>query len=362
MSTNLSTTTIVVGGGIGGLYCGYRLLQAGKPFFILEKSNRVGGRIHTTRTSESRVVELGAGVVASNQTLIMNLIQELNVDITKLYTSSGAKDLPLPTSKTKYWPVRRVLTRVQKRMTKDYDEVADMLYQDYYQREKRTKTIYKFNDGFESLIHRLHQILSPNIITHCHVNKIDTIQQKVYAKRWNQSVVFSYQDVVLALDLEPAKKLKIVTPNPSKWSYLLYEVAQTLPTQMIIADFFTYPKSLSLHQEMVSQKSFRWYFRTGPTTAVLSYTDGKRTQRLRRYGEAEMIRRIYQDLDIDAQQIKQQWISYWPHAFQVIVNPRPFSVKIDRHVYQSFIPHRYYQAWVEGTLRQIDRIVKCLLL
>ena len=47
-SNNYNYDTIIVGGGISGLFTGYKLSETGKKILIIEASERLGGRIKTT--------------------------------------------------------------------------------------------------------------------------------------------------------------------------------------------------------------------------------------------------------------------------------------------------------------------------
>jgi monoamine oxidase len=50
---------IILGGGLSGIYLGYQLKKTGFSIKILEANNRIGGRIYT-KNSKNTKVELGA--------------------------------------------------------------------------------------------------------------------------------------------------------------------------------------------------------------------------------------------------------------------------------------------------------------
>ena len=80
---------IIIGSGISGLYIGYQLLEKGiKDFIILEKSNRIGGRILTKDN-----LELGASIFHSKQNNIMRLIYKLGLDKKLIELKSGKDTL-----------------------------------------------------------------------------------------------------------------------------------------------------------------------------------------------------------------------------------------------------------------------------
>ena len=77
MSVKKDYDCIVVGGGIGGLYVAYRLLRGGFRVLVLEKSNRLGGRVFTFRGEMT--VDAGAGRFSSSHTLFCGLLRELGL-------------------------------------------------------------------------------------------------------------------------------------------------------------------------------------------------------------------------------------------------------------------------------------------
>ena len=88
---------IVVGGGISGLYMTYKLSQTGKSILLVESTNRLGGRILTTKEKNLQF-ELGAARISSKHTKMMSLIKELDLkdDLIKLpdkitYKIKGSK-------------------------------------------------------------------------------------------------------------------------------------------------------------------------------------------------------------------------------------------------------------------------------
>ena len=65
---------IVIGGGISGLYVAYRLLRKGLRVLVLEKGDRLGGRVYTFRGFDT-----GAGRFSSSHTLFCGLLRELGL-------------------------------------------------------------------------------------------------------------------------------------------------------------------------------------------------------------------------------------------------------------------------------------------
>ena len=68
-------TTIVVGGGITGLYLARELAKKGTKVLLIEKDRHVGGRIHTING-----LEAGAGRIHESHKLTLGLIKEYGLD------------------------------------------------------------------------------------------------------------------------------------------------------------------------------------------------------------------------------------------------------------------------------------------
>ena len=72
---------IVIGGGISGLYTAYKLSYQYPKLNIklIEKSNRLGGRIHTYKDANFQI-EAGAGRISSKNVTLLGLLKELNLE------------------------------------------------------------------------------------------------------------------------------------------------------------------------------------------------------------------------------------------------------------------------------------------
>lgn len=70
----------IIGGGISGLFLGYKLTLLGHTVCIFESSDRLGGRIHTIHTKEGDIFEAGAGRFNTSHKRLFKLLRELNLD------------------------------------------------------------------------------------------------------------------------------------------------------------------------------------------------------------------------------------------------------------------------------------------
>src|SRR6266545_6234257 len=73
----------IVGGGLAGLTCAYRLKQAGVNAQLYEASGRIGGRCWTRRGdfAEGQIAEHGGELIDQGHTAIRHLAQELRLPL-----------------------------------------------------------------------------------------------------------------------------------------------------------------------------------------------------------------------------------------------------------------------------------------
>ena len=85
---------IIVGAGITGLYLAYKLIKNKNTdpndILIIEKSNRIGGRIYTYNNDNFNY-DVGAGRLGKKQKYIMKLLKELNLE-DKIYDINNNKN------------------------------------------------------------------------------------------------------------------------------------------------------------------------------------------------------------------------------------------------------------------------------
>ncbi|HEU0247600.1 MAG TPA: NAD(P)/FAD-dependent oxidoreductase [Gaiellaceae bacterium] len=81
-----SPTVVVVGAGLAGLTCAYRLKQAGYVTQIHEAADRLGGRCFTGRGffDENQIYEHGGELIDQGHSQIRSLAQELGLDLDNL--------------------------------------------------------------------------------------------------------------------------------------------------------------------------------------------------------------------------------------------------------------------------------------
>ncbi|AYV82569.1 MAG: amino oxidase family protein [Hyperionvirus sp.] len=70
---------VIIGGGISGLYCAYQLSKRSNDIIVIEKADRLGGRIFSKNFGRT-IVEAGAGGINSNHYILINLLKELGLE------------------------------------------------------------------------------------------------------------------------------------------------------------------------------------------------------------------------------------------------------------------------------------------
>ena len=73
----------VVGAGIAGLHCAYRLQQVGVNVTVYEASTRVGGRMFSVKDEayDGQVFELGGELIDSNHATLFALAEEFDIEL-----------------------------------------------------------------------------------------------------------------------------------------------------------------------------------------------------------------------------------------------------------------------------------------
>jgi monoamine oxidase len=85
-------TVAVIGAGLAGLHCAWRLQQAGVGVRVFDAANRTGGRIHSTREafSDGLVAELGAELIDAEHVTMHTLADEFGLSMDDLFENEPA--------------------------------------------------------------------------------------------------------------------------------------------------------------------------------------------------------------------------------------------------------------------------------
>jgi len=120
-----SLRVAVVGSGLAGLVCAYRLAQAGADVTVYESADRLGGRTRTLRGyfADDRTAESGGESVNSNHGAMLALVLELGLDLEDLW--EGYPSGTGPVSSFDGMPYRRT------EVLRDWAEVAPAVQRDF---------------------------------------------------------------------------------------------------------------------------------------------------------------------------------------------------------------------------------------
>lgn len=85
---------VIVGAGVAGLTCAYRLRQAGISVRVMEAQSRTGGRMFSLRNhfADGQVCELGGELIDTGHTHIRALANELGIPLNDLATDDESLD------------------------------------------------------------------------------------------------------------------------------------------------------------------------------------------------------------------------------------------------------------------------------
>tara|TARA_B100000575_G_C23132620_1_gene657266 strand:+ start:258 stop:1853 length:1596 start_codon:yes stop_codon:yes gene_type:complete len=120
--------TIIIGGGISGLYMAYQMIQKGyKDILLLERSSILGGRIRTDQI-DGYPIELGAARFSNKHTKLLSLIQKLKLDDKKIKLSKDI-DFYFKNKKINYdlHKYLRKLNSNKRKYTREYLEKINLL-------------------------------------------------------------------------------------------------------------------------------------------------------------------------------------------------------------------------------------------
>jgi monoamine oxidase len=130
---------VVVGAGLAGLTCAYRLKQAGVGATVYEASARLGGRCWTGRGdfSDSQIYEHGGELIDQGHTHIRQLAQELGLRLDNLHRGEAHDTEPLyyfDASPYTYAEARTDLNGVYQKLHRDVSEASYPTLFDSYTR------------------------------------------------------------------------------------------------------------------------------------------------------------------------------------------------------------------------------------
>lgn len=130
----------IVGAGLAGLTCAYRLRQAGLAATVFEANTRLGGRCWTRRGdfADGQIAEHGGELIDQSHTAIRQLVQELGLDLDNLLSASANGTEGFFHFDGSYYPEEEVIDDIKgiwKKLHRDLSEAGyPTLYNRYTER------------------------------------------------------------------------------------------------------------------------------------------------------------------------------------------------------------------------------------
>jgi monoamine oxidase len=189
--------TIIIGGGISGLYTAMRLRKLNIPFLLLEAKSILGGRISSKPTFKNSnfSVDLGPTWFWPHQTRMIQLTKELNVGYFEQYTTG--------------------------------DTMYQLRNSDAPSRISGTETAqsYRIKGGMQKLINALTETLEPEIVRTNHsVTRIEYVNENWNILANGKNGVESFNAKRLIVAVPPRLILNYLTPE----KYLSKKLIQAL--------------------------------------------------------------------------------------------------------------------------------------
>jgi monoamine oxidase len=121
---------VVVGAGLAGLTCAYRLKQAGFTASIHEAADRVGGRCWTLRGAfaDGQIVERGGELIDQGHTHIRQLAQQLGLQLDNLLQAEGNGTEPTYYFDSAPYSVRQATLDLRDAWPKLHSDVSSASY------------------------------------------------------------------------------------------------------------------------------------------------------------------------------------------------------------------------------------------
>lgn len=193
-----TTKVLIIGAGLSGLLTAYRLKNAGFNVKVIEARNRIGGRIHTKKTTQNTPVEMGATWFWDENIALKNLLNELNIEHFTQYMQGKA-----------------------------FFEAFSALPPQEVHIPSQPQS-YRITGGTTHLLEKLASVLtSDELVLNQQLKSIDFSEEKVRAK----TTSLTHEADAIVVTIPPALFIKDVTLNPELETSFV-EIAQNTHTWM----------------------------------------------------------------------------------------------------------------------------------
>jgi protoporphyrinogen oxidase len=397
--------TIIVGGGIAGLYSAY-LIKKHSPktsFLILEEQEDIGGRIKLVDFHGSKYA-VGAGIGRANDTILKQLLKALHIPFKIIkhgrFNNNNATFLASTINVLRTRPVHNndtVLMHLQRNIQTSLDKFITLAgYEDFlndpakeYLQTKNLEELFYPFDIFHVEWQKLLQFLKEyigknNICTNVHVNSIDQIELRdtekstyflVKAKFRNLKKIhyYSCNKLILATNIQSLQKL--ITQNQN-----LYAQIHGQPFLKVLClikkPFWEKAKEL-IPSMMVTNNILRKIFPMNPSQGIymVAYNDNHSAINLYQYSVSLKTKqqkvKLYEKLLEETLQfllpLEDICETFWPigtHYFDPCPNREIFLRHAQQPSKNIFVVGELVsqkQGWVEGALQSVSSVSKYFL-
>lgn len=409
---------IIIGGGISGLYTAYKYVNDGHNVILIEKSNRLGGRIHTIYDSQYHY-EAGAGRINSSHELLLNLCNTFNLTLSpithgKTYRSvaSGSSVLPVRATNAKLKQVciaaetmpieelqnmsfgelcEKVLGVTQTiRLVNEFGyngefssynafDAVKVMQQDFVGAQK----YYVCNEGLSELVSRIEGLLLAS-------GKVKIYKEcEALSVKYNKH--YKYMKVVTRLMLEDTRVFKsdvVVCSLPKTELQALMNESVDPKMNTYVDELINTVETVPLHR-VYGKFSQNWFHKIPVTTtndslrqfipvngqhaiAMVSYSDTQYADYWNQYaqqGDKQLRSALLKHLHVVFPEVKMprmQWVQnyYWQtgvHMWKPGVDSNEAMKKIGRLMGEDvpfFVVGEAYsahQSWIEGGLQTVEQ-------
>lgn len=249
---------IIIGSGFAGLYWTYK--NKPEKFIILEKSDRVGGRVYNVEWNGHQI-SLGGGIIKSSNKTTLKLIGELGLEVGESVSKYHFVDLETKTknlnvpNEDNFHPTNKIITKyLKKKFEKNKEQIKKnklnwnefldlyldletstmiksyLLYKTYSNsdiesvlndeieellRTEDFKVFYIKQSGYTGLLNKLVESINPhdtNILTNNEVSKI-TKQDNIYQVITKDNQIYQTKKIILATESKTNIKFELGEDN-----------------------------------------------------------------------------------------------------------------------------------------------------
>jgi hypothetical protein len=381
---------IIIGAGISGLYLGLELLKQNKKVLVIEKSNRIGGRIYTKKFLNF-TYESGAGRFSNKHVLLIQLLK--NYDLYKDVIPIGSHNKKLD----QYYKIieKSLQTNKQdlssistltylnnlfgidetKLFIQKYGYDGDiiesnaicgitMLMDDY-----TSESYFVLLGGLERLTQKLYlDFIQKGGKLILNTNVTDIYKSSSYFRVATDETILTSKKLVLAIGPSALKSLKPLSYNFNFINYIY--------SLHLLRTYFLYEKKQSVLKNLkkvITQKDIRFIIPINENIIMISYTDYKLAQKWYNLYKKDsdiftdkILQQFYESTNILLQKPDQLSVEFWESGvhlwkpgFDQIKNYSTIIQPLD-NLFLSNEAYSLHQGWVEGSLSIANDVLRII--